>query len=68
MDIKQDNIEFYIHVIPEQAKDIYKKENFSLDQYYACLNTVTIWRKPLPEALLDNELITEIVKTIPTLE
>jgi plasmid rolling circle replication initiator protein Rep len=29
---------------------------------------VTIWRKPLPEALLDNELITEIVKTIPTLE
>lgn len=54
--------------VPEQAKYIYEKEGFSLDQYYACLNTVTIWRKPLPEALLDNELITEIVKTIPTLE
>jgi len=29
---------------------------------------VTIWRKPLPEALLENDLITDIVKTIPTLE
>jgi len=54
--------------VPEQAKYIYEKEGFSLDQYYACLNTVTIWRKPLPEALLENDLITEIVKTIPTLE
>jgi 5'-3' exonuclease len=54
--------------VPEQAKNIYEKEGFSLDQYYSCLNTVTIWRKPLPEALLDNELITDIVKTIPTLK
>ena len=54
--------------VPEQAKNIYEKENYSLDQYYNCLNTVTIWRKPLPEELLENELITEIVKTIPTLE
>ena len=48
--------------------DIYEKENYSLDQYYNCLNTVTIWRKPLPKELLENNLITEIVKTIPTLE
>jgi hypothetical protein len=54
--------------VPDQAKNIYEKEGFSLDQYYACLNTVTIWRKPLPEALLENDLITDIVKTIPTLE
>ena len=54
--------------VPEQAKHIYEKENYSLDQYYNCLNTVTIWRKPLPRQLLDNHLITEIVKTIPTLE
>ena len=54
--------------VPEQAKNIYEKENYSLDQYYNCLNTVTIWRKPLPKELLENNLITEIVKTIPTLE
>jgi 5'-3' exonuclease len=49
------------------AKYIYEKEGFSLDDFYSCLNTVTIWRNPFPKELLDNELIAEIVKTIPSL-
>ena len=49
------------------AKNIYEKEGFDLDAYYACLNCVTIWRAPMPEALLENELIQEVLKTIPSL-
>tara|TARA_R110000782_G_scaffold213593_1_gene301530 strand:- start:24 stop:785 length:762 start_codon:yes stop_codon:yes gene_type:complete len=49
------------------AKYIYEKEGFTLDSYAKCLNLVSIWRKPMPGALLENELISAIVKTIPSL-
>jgi len=49
------------------AKYIYEKEGFSLDAFKKCMFTVSIWRNPMPSALLENELIIEIVKTIPSL-
>ena len=53
--------------VPEMAKYIYEKEQFSLDSWRKCLETASIWRAPMPQELLENELITEIVKTIPSL-
>lgn len=53
---------------PEAAKHIYEIEGFSLDAWRKCLETVTIFRNPMPKELLENELIAEIVKTIPSLK
>jgi 5'-3' exonuclease len=50
------------------AKEIYESEGFSLDAFRKCLFTVSIWRSPMPSALLENELIAEICKTIPSLK
>ena len=62
----EDN-EYSSSSIPQVAKFIYEKEKVSLDDYYKCLYLVSIWRNPMPEELLDNELIEQIVKTIPSL-
>lgn len=53
--------------IPEIAKLIYESEGISLDDYYKTLYLISIWRKPMPEALMENELIAEIAKTISSL-
>lgn len=53
--------------IPMIAKYIYKEEGFSLDEFYACLFTVTILRHPMPIEILKNDLIFQIIKTIPSL-
>jgi 5'-3' exonuclease len=52
---------------PEASKLIYEKEGFGLDAWMKCLLTVSIWRNPMPKELLENELIAEIAKTIPSL-
>ena len=65
--IKKHGLSGEFLTIPVAAKYIYEKERFSLDDFHSCLNTVTIWRNPFPKELLDNELIAEIVKTIPSL-
>jgi 5'-3' exonuclease len=49
------------------AKEIYESEGFSLDAYTKCLMLASIWRAPMPPELLENELISEVVKTIPSL-
>ena len=49
------------------AKEIYESEGFSLDAYTKCLMLASIWRSPMPPELLENELISEVVKTIPSL-
>ena len=53
--------------IPFIAKYIYEKEGFSLDEFTKCLLTVTIWRKPFPPEMLENELVESIAKTIKSL-
>jgi hypothetical protein len=52
---------------PDLAKYLYKKEGFSLDAWRKSVELVSIWRKPMPQELLENELIEQIVKTIPSL-
>ena len=53
---------------PKAAKLLYESEGFSLDDYYKSLFLISIWRNPMPKELLDNGLIAEIVKTIPSLQ
>jgi len=52
----EDN-EYSSSSIPQVAKFIYEKEDVPLDDYYKCLYLVSIWRKPMPQELLDNGLI-----------
>ncbi len=49
------------------AKFIYGKEGFSLDAWRKSVELISIWRKPMPQELLENELIEQIVKTFPSL-
>jgi hypothetical protein len=49
------------------AKEIYEAEGFTLDAYKKCLMLISIWRSPMPPELLENELILEVTKTIPSL-
>lgn len=53
--------------VPSMATYIYAQEKINLDHYYKCLYLVSIWRAPMPKALLDNELIASIAKTIDSL-
>jgi 5'-3' exonuclease len=53
--------------IPRIARYIYEREGFSLDEFTKCLLTVTIWRKPFPPEMLENELVASIAKTIKSL-
>jgi len=54
--------------VPEMAKYIYEKEEIDLDRFYETLYLVSIWRADMPEELLANELISSIVKTIPSIK
>lgn len=49
------------------AKEIYRQQEKDVDLFIKTLQLVTIWRKPMPEELLKNELIAEVVKTLPSL-
>ena len=49
------------------AQKIYEAEGFTLDAYKKCLMLISIWRSPMPPELLENELILEVSKTIPSL-
>jgi len=49
------------------AQKIYEAEGFTLDAYKKCLMLISIWRSPMPAELLENELILEVSKTIPSL-
>jgi hypothetical protein len=53
--------------VPDIAKYIYEQEGFSVDEWRKALSLITIWKKPFPPELLENELIASIVKTIPSL-
>jgi hypothetical protein len=54
--------------VPEMAKYIYEKEGINLDRFYETLYLVSIWRADMPAELLSNELISSIVKTIPSIK
>ena len=54
--------------VPEQAKYIYEKEGIDLDRFYETMYLVSIWRADMPAELLANELISSIVKTIPSIK
>jgi DNA polymerase-1 len=54
--------------VPSIAKDLYEKHGFSLDDYYKALYLVTIWKLPFPQELLQNDLISEITKTIDSIK
>lgn len=51
----------------ELAKYIYEKEEIDLAVYRKTLELVTIWKAPMPSELKQNELITEVIKTIGSL-